>query len=89
MHLPPYSRTDCNPTFMYYVRQSASSIFTLPWGKTTPQNKKSVLWVRTHKVIYVTRCYLPREFAIVFATVTECPLLSIWILLHLGYCRHI
>ena len=74
---------------MYYVRQSASSTFTLPWGKTTPQNKKSVLWVRTHTITYVKGCYLPREFAIVFATGMECSLLSIWILLHLCYGRHI
>jgi hypothetical protein len=88
MQLLPYSRTDCNPNFVYYVRQYASSILTLTWGKITP-HKESVLWVCTHTVTYVTSCYLPRELAIVFATVMECPLLAIWILLHLWYDRHI
>jgi hypothetical protein len=74
----------------YSMLGSLPATYSLPLGKkTTPHNKKSVLWVRTHTVTYVTSCYLPLEFAIVFATVMECPLLSTRVLLHLWYSRHI
>jgi hypothetical protein len=61
MLLPYYSITDCNPTFVYYVRQYASSILTLPLGKNhTTQQEKCFMGMYTYgnvcnELLFTTR----------------------------------